>query len=366
MKIKTITCHDVYNYGASLQAYALQFYLKSIGHEVEIIDYLPNYLSGRYKFFDVPKTSRLYKFASKNKLFYFLCCLYQLKRKYSTYGRKKVFDKFKRDYLVCTPKYITYEDLKTTPPAAEAYIVGSDQVWSCTSEIGKDPAFYLDFGPSSVLRYSYAASFGQSEIQLGNMEFVLSMLKKFNRISVREKTGVGILHKLHLDGINVVDPVLLLSQTDWNHIIQTDRIIKDDYILVYDLYHADTELKEAACCLTEEKKLKVVSINSRSSLNYADVNISAAGPIEFLNLMKYCNSCLTNSFHATAFSVIFHKPFYVFNKHDNVSRIKDFLSIIGLNGCLNPDKLNQEFDFNAVDVELQKAVAASKRYLNNL
>ena len=39
MKIKTITCHDVYNVGASLQAYALQEYLKSLGHDVEIIDY---------------------------------------------------------------------------------------------------------------------------------------------------------------------------------------------------------------------------------------------------------------------------------------------------------------------------------------
>ena len=97
MKIKTITCHDVYNYGASLQAYALQTYLTSIGHDVEIIDYLPDYISGRYKFFNILPNSRLYKYAIKNKLFYFLCCLYQVKRKYSTYGRKKVFDSFKEE-----------------------------------------------------------------------------------------------------------------------------------------------------------------------------------------------------------------------------------------------------------------------------
>ena len=41
MKIATITCHDVYNYGASLQAYALQHYLESIGHNCQIIDYKP-------------------------------------------------------------------------------------------------------------------------------------------------------------------------------------------------------------------------------------------------------------------------------------------------------------------------------------
>ena len=48
MKICTITCHDVYNNGASMQAYALMKYLKNIGHDVEIIDYKPNYLSNHY------------------------------------------------------------------------------------------------------------------------------------------------------------------------------------------------------------------------------------------------------------------------------------------------------------------------------
>ncbi len=44
MKIKTITCHNVYNFGASLQAYALMTYLTSQGHQVEIIDYMPDYI----------------------------------------------------------------------------------------------------------------------------------------------------------------------------------------------------------------------------------------------------------------------------------------------------------------------------------
>lgn len=47
MKIKTITCHNVYNFGASLQAYALMTYLTSQGHQVEIIDYMPDYILGK-------------------------------------------------------------------------------------------------------------------------------------------------------------------------------------------------------------------------------------------------------------------------------------------------------------------------------
>ena len=365
MKIKTITCHDVYNYGASLQAYALQTYLTSIGHDVEIIDYLPDYISGRYKFFNILPNSRLYKYAIKNKLFYFLCCLYQVKRKYSTYGRKKVFDSFKEEYLLCTKLYKDYQELKADPPTADAYVVGSDQVWSCTSAIGKDPAFYLDFGSSSIKRYSYAASFGQSKIQPENKALVFSKLQKFNGISVRENTGLEILQSLSIEGINVVDPVLLLNQEDWNQLIPTERIVKKNYILVYDLYHADTEMKEAVCSVAKNNGLKIVSINSRSGLNYADINISNAGPIEFLNLIKYCTYCFSNSFHATAFSVIFHKPFYVFNRHDNVSRIKDFLTIIDMEQCLNPEQMNVIFNYNVIDNRLQKMIITSKKYLDS-
>ena len=365
MIIKTITCHDVYNYGASLQAYALQTYLKSIGHEVEIIDYLPDYISGRYKFFNILPSSRLYKYAIKNKLFYFLCCLYQVKRKYSTYGRKKVFDLFKKDYLQCTRLYKDYQDLKSSPPEADAYIVGSDQVWSCTSDIGKDPAFYLDFGKPTTKRYSYAASFGQSKLQPENIEFVTSKLKNFDAISVRETTGTDILQSLEIEGVNVVDPVLLLNQEDWGRIVTTKRIIKEDYILVYDLYHADTEMKGAVCSISNNKKLKIVSVNSRSRLGYADVNISNAGPIEFLNLMKYCTYCFSNSFHATAFSVIFCKPFFVFNRHDNVSRIKDFLKLINMSQCLNPESWNVQFDYDTINHRLNKEITKSKQFIDN-
>lgn len=365
MKIKTITCHDVYNYGASLQAFALQTYLTKIGYEVEIIDYLPDYISGRYKFFHILPTSRLYKYAKKNKLFYFLCCLYQIRRKYSTYGRKKVFDLFKREYLHCTKLYRNYEELKANPPEADAYVVGSDQVWSCTSVIGMDPAFYLDFGSSTTKRISYAASFGQSELKNENKEFVETELKKFDLISVREKTGLDILNSLNIAGVNVVDPVFLLTKDEWSHIVNSKRIVKDSYILVYDLYHADTKMKEAVCSLAKRNNLRIVSINSRSRLAYADVNISNAGPIEFLNLMQYCSYCCSDSFHATAFSVIFCKPFFVFNRHDNVSRIKDFLEVINMTQCLNPVNYNTLFDYQMINQKLNVEITISKKYIDS-
>ena len=68
MKINIITCHDVYNYGASLQAYALMTYLSTKGHDTAIIDYKPDYLSHHYEFGYVDEKNRYYPLCQKYKL----------------------------------------------------------------------------------------------------------------------------------------------------------------------------------------------------------------------------------------------------------------------------------------------------------
>ena len=63
MKINTLTTYDVYNYGASLQAYALQQYLLNLGHQVEIINYQPAYLTRKYDYKWVNPESKLSRYA---------------------------------------------------------------------------------------------------------------------------------------------------------------------------------------------------------------------------------------------------------------------------------------------------------------
>ena len=100
MKIKTITCHDVYNYGASLQAYALAKYLMSIGHEVEIINYKPNYLSNTYAIWAKP--SEKYDKILLRQLYQIIKLPGRLTAQFSR--RKKAFVKFKKKYLLLTKK----------------------------------------------------------------------------------------------------------------------------------------------------------------------------------------------------------------------------------------------------------------------
>lgn len=149
MKIATITCHNVYNYGASLQAYALQRYLSQAGHDVQIIDYKPYYLNSRYNWRHIPAESRLYPY----KDYIGTQCIYFLlknRKIYKTIGRKRKFDDFRQKFLTLTDNtYTSAEELRATPPQADLYIAGSDQIWNTACENGKDAAFYLDSDPTT-------------------------------------------------------------------------------------------------------------------------------------------------------------------------------------------------------------------------
>lgn len=344
MRIKTITCHDVYNYGAALQAYALQQYLLSKGHEVEIIDYKPDYLSLQYKFWNVPKSSHYYDRAMKSNLFRFLLCCYFAPKRYATFGRKRKFDNFKKNNLRCTKRYENYQQLVNCPPQADAYIAGSDQIWNCALPNGKDPSFFLQFGSEKVCRISYAASFSIPEIIDEYIKQIKEWLNSFYAISVRERTGVDILNKLGVDGIEVVDPVFLLSRDDWSVFSGPKKMVDKKYILVYDLYLNDNRLRTEAERLSAEHELAIVSVDAYFKCPYAHKNISSAGPKEFVNLIENADYVITNSFHATAFSVIFNKPFSVYYKYSNISRMADFLQNLEMSYCLNA--INPQYNYN--------------------
>ena len=150
MRIKTITCHDVYNYGAALQAYALQTFLLNQGHDVEIIDYKPDYQCIHYKFWHVPKNSRYYTRAMKSNVLRFLLCCYFAPKRFSTWGRKLRFDAFKKQCLHCTHRYKSYQELVASPPDGDIYMAGSDPIWNSVLPTGQDPSFCVQCGPGDV------------------------------------------------------------------------------------------------------------------------------------------------------------------------------------------------------------------------
>lgn len=364
MKINTITCHDVYNYGASLQAYALQQHLRALGHDVQIIDYIPDYLKGAYNFWYIPKNHRFYGICKKSRLFHLIYSVRLAPITYRTYGRIKPFKHFKKQFLNCTE--VQYRDIKSlcdNPPVADLYIAGSDQIWNTNLPNGHDPAFYLNFGNKDTRRISYAASFAISQLSKSDEAKVKEYLSHLDAISVREKTGVQILESMGYNGENVLDPVFLLSKSDWQSLAGCKPIVDGKYILVYHLFERNKDLAKMAVKYSRETGLKIVSINDKSSRAYADVNVSNAGPIEFVNLINNAEYVMADSFHATAFSLILNKPFSVFYHNSNGSRIIDCLEIAGLKDCYNPTKIVEGFDWDGVNMRLKVQIEASKFFL---
>lgn len=365
MNIKTITCHDVYNYGASLQAYALQEYLISQGHDVEIIDYKPDYMRVHYKFWYVSENSHYYRLAMKSRVIRFLLCCYFAPRRFATYGRKIKFDKFTKKFLHLTRRYNSYEEVVANPPAADIYIAGSDQIWNSNLPNGKDPGYFLQFGDEKARRIAYAASFGIPEVEAGHRPTMSKWLNSFDAISVREKTALGILETLDVEGVNVVDPVFLLNKEQWSRFAGDNRVYKDKYILVYDIDLDNDDIRIEAERLHKLYNYKIVAVCALGKNPYAQKSIKNAGPQEFVNLIKNAEFVLSNSFHATSFSIIFNRPFSTFYKKKNVSRMADLLKSTELEHCLNPTSPRYQFRWDDINNKLQELCSNSFDYIKN-
>lgn len=361
MQIRTITCHDVYNHGASLQAFALQTYLESIGHTVEIVDYKPDYLSRHYLLwsvdnpvYDKPFIIQLYLVA-------------KLPGRLLALKRKRLFDEFTKKYLKLTSqRYHCNEELKANPPQADAYIAGSDQIWNTLFQNGRDAAFYLDFAPASAKRISYAASFATEEVADEYRPFVCKMLQNFDAVSIRERCSLPLLESLgRADGVAVCDPVFLLTRKQWETVLPQNQS-HEEYLLVYDTEFSP-KVKEIAKRIAKEKNLKIYNV-SASRIGYADKDLWASSPIDFVQLIRDASYVVSNSFHASAFSIIFERDFCVINRSEGINeRMKSLLSNYKLEERLvagYSEKLLNPVDYQQVRPQVLKDIEYSKGFLN--
>ncbi len=356
MKIKTITCHDVYNVGASLQAYALSAYLKQCGHEVQIIDYKPAYLSKHHSLsrvdnprFDKPVVKQAYLLLKLPS---------RLRAKFG--DRKKRFDAFRREYLPLTERtYRSNDELKADPPQADAVIAGSDQIWNPLFPNGKDPAFFLDFVPENVKAVSYAASFATDALTEEDSIRMTPWLKRLDAVSVREKSGVDVLSSMGIDGEAVCDPVFLLDREEWKRLAVYPE--EKDYILVYDFDNNPT-VAAIAKALSVQTGKPIVSVFPMFD---ADELWDDLGPREFLGAIKNASVVISNSFHATAFSLIFNKEFYVVERREGINaRMRDLLSEVGLSERMVADVPPKAFiDWTLPRAAVEHMSNGGKRFL---
>lgn len=360
MIVKTITCHDVYNVGAGLQAYALNTWLCAQGYDAEIIDYKPQYLR-HYSLTSVPNPK--YRKPGVREL-YILAKLPRRIKALSS-SKKKAFDDFKKKYLKVTDKeYQSNDALKAAKQDADVYIAGSDQIWNPLFPNGKDPSFYLDF-VRDARKVSYAASFAVNALPEDLVPKVQSWLASFDAISVREKSGLDILNGMGYQGMVVCDPVFLLSEADWKR-LAGKRPDREPYLFVYDFDKSD-KIASLAKQIAEKRGLKIVSYFSN---DYADV-WEESGPIEFLQNILGAEMVISNSFHATAFSLLFQKEFFTTGRAEAINtRMSDLLQDMDLKdryliGSVEDWEMANPIDWEQTKEHLKTTVEQSERFLRN-
>lgn len=319
MKIGILTFHCANNYGAVLQAYGLQVYLKSLGHEVFVIDYRPKYLIAPYKVFGngIPSVN------------FFLKILYFCRKLMLAPKRLKrcwAFNTFRKEYLnICRLNWDSVDN------DFDAFFLGSDQIWNPALTHGLDKVYLGNFKAAKNKKLiAYSASVGSiHNINSSDAEYMISQLGNFSAIGVREKSLCDLLSAFKLDVCTTIDPVLLAGRDIFDR-IAADRIPQKNYLLLFQL-DFDYKVESIAISIAKLKHLTVVKINS-SSESIKNFKIkSSVSPALFLSYIKNAAYVVTSSFHGTVLSVLFEKDFtsVCLNKR-NGERITNLLQQLGL------------------------------------
>ena len=258
MKIGILTFHCAHNYGAVLQCYATQEFLRSKGHDVEIINYRPEYLLRPYRLFDKGNITRGgFKRLLKN-------IVQELIIFPTRYSRWKVFQRFINKRLSLSKPFT---ELSSVPNTYDAYIIGSDQVWNPNITCGFDEVYFCNFPFSKGDKkyIAYAASMESKALSATDSQFYHEHLKNFDEISVREKNLQELLSSFTDVSIHhVLDPTLLISRDVWNRFVAVS-IPKEKYVLVYG-HHEKT--KNFAKEIAKQLSAKVIVIGSLITLYF--------------------------------------------------------------------------------------------------
>lgn len=356
-KIGILTFQRAVNYGASLQMYALQKMVKELGAEAEIIDY------------DCPRISDCYQAFPLRALVHPRLFWHAVLNYKEQSHRNQKFDQFEKKHMTFSEK-LDKKALSHVADRYDAYIVGSDQVWNPLIT-GGDSAYFLDFVKDRQKKFAYAASFGVSSWPVGYPS-AGKMLEDFRAISTREKTGAGIVRTVteKTPPLSVsVDPVFLPGRAIWQHFVKPVTGQKP-YLFIYVVGSGkQEEVYRMAAELAKEKHLEIINLRYGKSLRHKEFSVGhlsyEAGPDEFVSYIANAECVVTDSFHATAFSTIFHKDMYVSKPEKVSSRITDLFDVVGIAGRFIGEKM-QPIDWGRVDERLEKAKADSLRYLKEI
>lgn len=344
------------NYGQLLQAYALQMYLRSLGHHVLLLNYKEGY--GGW-WIDLKK----------------MIC--RLRFYENPFVKNHKFNDFRKHYFILS-KRILNSNIEKITKDIDVFICGSDQVWAksfAMCETAKN--WFLNFVPSEKKKIAYAASFGRDDASPEAIKFISKYIGSFFKIGVRENSGKLICEKAgRKDACVVCDPTLLLSRADYLSLVPHKNVKCTRYALAY-LISWPTEfplLKIKQMLLNRQIDLRVVRVKSNMmkwSLKWPQEEFLTIE--EWLAAYSQAEYVFTNSYHGTVFSIIMQRKFLVFPLSGSTAsmntRIKTLLDACGLSSRFyDPStdieaQINKEIDWTLVERMMNNFICQSKEFI---
>lgn len=358
-----IVTFTVDNFGACLQAYALQKKIQEFGYHAEIINY----------------QCSIEKEQNAGIMQKLMSATFQQIVNAAVFRRrapmwKECFENFRSQYLKCTPEiYFRDSDFTNLNKNYDVFICGSDMIWA--EDFADDwQMMYLTFADKSKC-IAYAPSFGKNVISKSRQECCAEYLNEIQCLSCRELEGACLAESLtgRKDIQVVLDPVLLYEKEAWNAILPNDMpLVKGDYVLVYSFGGISHYRKAFFQSLEKKEKTVYIPMTVDEYCNRHAFR-QPMGPKEFVNLFRYAKAVVTDTFHGLLFSMVYRKPFLLLERKDNSpwaghsDRMVSMLEITGLSDRYVDETSSAEYlheiDYTRAEHELERMRLNSICYL---
>ena len=318
MKIGILTYHRSQNYGALLQAFAMQQFLEDNGNEASFVDYWPSYHADEYKLFSWNKIKKL---PLKYKITYIIRFL-------GTCVRTPLRHRNTRFFI---DNNLHVNDDKKF----DLVVYGSDQIWrrqNYSGFEGFNPVYFGEGFVDAPYKVAYAASMGDIIVKDDNDRNILANgFRNFSAIGVREEEVKDFIEKdFHIPCKLVLDPVFLLTKEQWLSKIKTESIPKQKYIFHYRLM-TDSPTDKIANEISRQTGFPVVEMRGVVPIgHYGKYNRFTDGPLEFLSLINGAEYVVASSFHGVALSICLEKDFFLCAEMKRMNRLNTLLSRLNL------------------------------------
>lgn len=295
--------------------------------------------------------------------------------------RNKKMQQFVDENLKVSNQQYNEHDIADSNKYYDTFICGSDQIWN-PDLVPTDSMYWLPFVEKGKNKIAYAPSFGASTVTEKQKEQIKANLSTFKAVSCRESSGARTINKIigEKKCEAVLDPTMLIERDYWDTISE-DKIYNEKYIFAYMLRGTAAQRKYIEK-IAREKNLKIVSIPFLDyekidpyDLKFGDYKLWDANPAEFISAIRHAEYVFCDSFHCIVFSILYHRPFFVFPKvgadgkvkKSQISRMTDLLELAEIKNRILLDNeeadLDAEIDWNNSDKRIQKARCDSERYL---